>query len=304
MDNQTLNKVKELRNKYPWLKITTKIEDYVEPDYYDKLLKEYSFDGKTDIDIFKKELLLIRDKSNASVLELGCGTGRGTQIVLNDVNFKKLTLVDLSKDMIKKSSLRFKDVNNINIVQSDTLNFLKSTEDKYDFAFSLWSFSHSVYQMIERLGYEKGVEEVKRIIHKFFTENMETNARFYLIHSDWKSDEQKILVRQWSRDLPELYGHGKQGISKIILDSIFEDLEKEKLVEWSVEHCVGDAIEYSSLDQAMETFINFHLESYFNDTKYLPEVVEDLENYLSKFVGQDGKVRVKPACFMYRCMFK
>lgn len=269
------------------------------PDYYDKLLKEYSFDGKTDLDIFSQEFDSLG--ANPSILELGCGTGRGTQILVDNLKFNKLTLVDLSKDMVEKTRNRFSKINNLNIVNSDTLAFLKETKEKYDFVFSLWSYSHSVYQMFERLGQNNGIEEVKYILKKFFKENMNTGSRFFLIHSDWLSDEQKILIKQWGREMPSLYGQGGQGTSKLLLDELFKEMEREGLIEWSVTHYLGDPIEYESLENAMETFINFHLESYFNDTEYLPEVVDDIKNYLSNFVQKDQKVRVRPACFVYRC---
>lgn len=302
MDKQVLDKIKELQNIYPWLKITTKVEDYVSPDYYDRLLKEYSFNSKTDLDIFLQELRSLN--KHRSVLELGCGTGRGTQVLVENLKFDKLTLVDLSKDMVKKTRSRFSKIENIKIVNSDSLTFLKETEEKYDFVFSLWSYSHSVYQMFEKLGQKNGIKEVKNILKKFVKKNMNPGSKFFLIHSDWLSDEQKILIKQWGREMPGLYGHGGQGTSKLLLDEVFNEMRNNGLIEWSVTHYLGDPIEYKSLEDAMETFINFHLESYFNDTRYLPEVVDDIQKYLSNFVQKDGKVRVRPACFMYRCLIK
>jgi SAM-dependent methyltransferase len=302
MNNKVSDKIKKLQNIYPWLKITTKVEDYVSPDYYDKLLKEYSFNGKTDLDIFSQELESLN--KTGSILELGCGTGRGTQVLVDNLEFDKLTLVDLSTDMVKKTRNRFSEINNIKVINSDSLTFLKETKEKYDFVFSLWSYSHSVYQMFEKLGQENGIKEVKNILKKFFDMNMSSGSKFFLIHSDWLSDEQKILIEQWGREMPDLYGRGGQGTSKLLLDEVFNEMKSNGLIEWSVTHYLGDPIEYDSLEDAMETFINFHLESYFNDTKYLPEVVDSVKKYLSNFIQKDDKVRVRPACFIYRCLVK
>jgi len=46
-----------LIKKYPWLNIHSEsIEDYIPPDYYDNLLKDYVFLGKLDLDFFKSYL--------------------------------------------------------------------------------------------------------------------------------------------------------------------------------------------------------------------------------------------------------
>jgi hypothetical protein len=46
--------IEDLQNKYPWLKVTNSLEEYVEPNYYNKILKDYIFDGKSDINIFEE----------------------------------------------------------------------------------------------------------------------------------------------------------------------------------------------------------------------------------------------------------
>ena len=46
----------ELRKRYPWLKKTTSIEEYIEPDYYDYLLRDYIFEGKSDLNHFRNFL--------------------------------------------------------------------------------------------------------------------------------------------------------------------------------------------------------------------------------------------------------
>ena len=56
------NKILKLYNKYPWLKITTTVEDYIAPEYYDRLLKDYIFSGKTDSQLFKEYLETISNK--------------------------------------------------------------------------------------------------------------------------------------------------------------------------------------------------------------------------------------------------
>jgi len=302
MNKYSENLIKYLQKNHPWLKVKAKVEDYVAPDYYDRLLKEYYFDGKSDLNFLRKELELIKNTHSPSILELGCGTGRASAVVIDNFKFLDYTLVDLSKFMIKRTTDKFSHLKNIQVIQSDTLDYLKNTERKFDFVFSLWSYSHSVYQMIERVSLDNALKNIQDIFFKFFTENMKKNSKLFLIHSDWLSDEQKILVKQWGKEFPDLYAHANQGISKITLDNIFGEMQKKSIIDWSVQNFVGDPIVYDSLEEAMEVFINFHLESYFNDTQYLLDVFKDVSAYLSGFVGADGKVRVKPACFIYRCL--
>lgn len=290
----------DLKEKYPWLKITTSIEDYVEPTYYDSLLKDYTFGGLSDLDMFSGFLERYKDRNDLRVLELGSGTGRATDLLLEKVSPEDLTLVDLSDRMILTTREKFAQ-KNIHFEVSDSLAYLGKTEKQFDLVFSLWSYSHSFYQLIERLGLEEGVKQVKDTWIKFIKENLNPGAALFLIHSDWLSDEQKILIRQWGRDMPELYQSGKQGISKLVLDEIFDELNGSGLIEYSITPYKGDPIRYSSIDEALEVFINFHLESYFNNTPYIEEVVKDLKEYFSIFKASDGSVSIRPACFVYIC---
>ena len=88
-----------LLKQYPWLAITTTVEDYVAPDYYDRLLKPYRFGGKDDNTLFE-DFLTTLPKKITSALELGPGTGRITDVILRNKNVENLTLVDLSSKMI------------------------------------------------------------------------------------------------------------------------------------------------------------------------------------------------------------
>jgi len=89
MDLTYHNKILELHKKYPWLKITTTIEDYIAPKYYDQLLKDYIFSGKTDLRLFEEYLEIIPHKDFLNVLELGCGSGRAMSVFLNYFKDKK-----------------------------------------------------------------------------------------------------------------------------------------------------------------------------------------------------------------------
>lgn len=66
---------------YPWLNINTTVEEYVEASYYNRILKEYIFNNKTDLEYFK-DWFSNNFHKNSSVLELGCGTGRVSELAL------------------------------------------------------------------------------------------------------------------------------------------------------------------------------------------------------------------------------
>ncbi len=63
------NKILRLRKKYSWLNTITTIENYVEPQYYDRLLKDYVFLEKTDLQLFKEYIKTIPRKSCLDSLE-------------------------------------------------------------------------------------------------------------------------------------------------------------------------------------------------------------------------------------------
>ncbi len=290
---------KKLLQKYPWLSSTSiSFEEYLKPAYYDKILKKYIFGGKDDLTILKEKLKKLSTVSN--VLELGPGTGRATETLLNIASkIKKLTLVDLSEQMLQFCKKRFSDKNYISYVKSDSLDFLSRTKEYYDFVFSIWSFSHSVHQTLHRLGQEKGREKAKQNIAKFIKENLISGGTFFIMHFDSLSDEQIIALRQRARKY-EFYRDRKiQSPSKILIDSILTELKNEKVVDFNCHHLIGESIEFKSLDEALEYYMNFHMESLFNNSGDVEQIIEELSYDIAKHKEADGVIRIKPACFVY-----
>jgi len=71
---------------------------YLTPQYYNKILKTYSSQGTDDLEIFTE--FLSKQKHYNNILELGCGSGRSTQTILDNCSFNSLTLTDLSTNML------------------------------------------------------------------------------------------------------------------------------------------------------------------------------------------------------------
>jgi SAM-dependent methyltransferase len=294
-------KMSELYKKHPWLKITTTVEDYVAPEYYNKLLKDYIFLEKTDLQLFEEYFKNIPDKEKLNILELGSGSGRATSIFLNyfikkDINLK---IVDLSDRMLDFCRKKFKKFRNLKFIKSDLLDFLDKDDQVYDFIFSLWSFSHSVHQMLIKMGTENGKKYVQSIIKKTIKKNMKKGSRLFIVHFDSKSDEQKILMKQWKKVYSVYNNTNIQSPSKLILDKILKTLSDQKLIKLKISHYSGKKIIYSSNEKALEVFLNFHMESYFNNNNLLPQVVCELNRYFKKFTNKSGSIEIKPGCFIY-----
>ncbi|CAG1023504.1 hypothetical protein DOJK_02441 [Patescibacteria group bacterium] len=289
----------ELYKKYPWLEVTTTMVDYVKPSYYDKIIKEYEYKGKSDLD-YTIDFLKDQTRKDLSVVEFGAGTGRGTKLIMENIDFDKLTLVDLSPQMMETLKELFSKDSRVQFAQSDHLNFMESTEDVFDLMVTLWSLSHSIHQ---HFGRNKGDDtKIVQILKKFFTNNISKEGKAFIIHFDTLSDEQRILTKQWAKVYPTFadYYHNKiQSPSKQIVDKVLNQLNESNTISYNCEHIIGDEIIYKDMNEALEVFMNFHLESHFNQLDIVEEVVEDLTNELNKYKDEDGTIRVKPGFFLY-----
>ena len=289
----------ELYKKYPWLRITTTVEEYINPQYYNDILKDYIFEEKTDLEHFKKWIENCKLEGK-KVLELGCGSGRVTDILLQDSNnFKRLDLLDLSNQMLEFCKQKYINNNKISYINSDTIEYLKRTDEKYDIVYTLWSFSHSVHQIFHEKGLINGKAYIKSAIKKFLKNNLNDKGKFYLIHFDSMSDEQRILLKQWKKVYPTFERNDIQSPSLLLMDETFQELSDENIISYNKRHFVGKEIEYINENEALEVFMNFHMESFFNESDILPQVVNELKDYFKQYTDKNGVIRIKPGCFIY-----
>ncbi|KQU24364.1 hypothetical protein ASG61_20825 [Bacillus sp. Leaf75] len=298
-----MNKIgNELYLEYPWLNIHTTVEEYIKPDYYNRIIKDYIFDKKSDLELFIEWLEPLLQKKDLRLLELGCGSGRATKVLIEKAFFEwnNLSLLDLSQQMLEFTKDKFSHYDNIKFINSDTIEFLYKSTQTYDVVYSLWSFSHSVHQVLTKKGLTEGKKYAQGAIRKFITENMLPGSEFFLIHFDSMSDEQKILLKQWAKVFPIFGDLDSQSLSKLLIDDELVKLEKEGLITFELGHHVGEEIEYTSEDDALEVFMNFHMESFFNESDRLLDVVNDLKNYFRQFTDKSGKVKIRPGCFIYK----
>jgi len=209
-------------------------------------------------------------------------------------------MVDLSDRMLSFCHKKFSKFKNIDFIKSDSVDFLKKDSNVYDVIFSLWSFSHSTHQILTRDGLSNGKKYIQYVIQKMIKKNMKKGSSFFLIHFDSMSDEQKILMQQWKKVYPIYSNINKQSPSKLLIDEILQSLKEQQLINLELTHHKGHEIIYSSIDEALEIFLNFHMESYFNESPLLPQVIDELTSYFKNFTDKNGILKIKPRCFIYK----
>lgn len=287
-------KTNKLVEQYPWLAKINTVEDYLSPEYYQHLLKPYTFGGVPDLSLLEK---FLHNKNFSKVLELGCGSGRASGIVVSKTPIADYTFSDLSERMLEAAKQHLPQ--NSSFVVSDAVEYMENTEDMYDFVYTLWSFSHSTHQHIHRLGIKKAEDYISFVMKKFIQENIVKDGSFFLIHFDSLSQEQSILMRQWKRAFPAFANIEKQSPSKQIIDKALMELDMKGDVTLSVTHLIGDAIHYKSENDLLETFMNFHLETYFNNSSLAESVIDDIKEQVSKYRNEDGSYDITPGCYVY-----
>lgn len=279
--------------------------EYLSPAYYDKLLKKYSSGDVSTEDVQILTSFIQERPDNPNVLELGCGSGRATQIIASDARFQKFTVIDLSKqmlDFVKAQNLPITTYQNI-----DHLKYLQETEEKFDLVVSLWSLAHSVFPWYAEHGSSVfGI--IESILSNFFEKNLNNDGRVFIIQTDGASEEQALIKRSWflgnrSSNLETTYYKDLQSPSVWILKDVFKKLTESEIfdrAETKIEHIQGEDIEYNSIDEALEIFMNFHLESEFNGTAEFDAVYSFLRVEFEKIIAAKGKLAIGTGFWIYR----
>ena len=287
-------KTNKLLKQYPWLVKVNAVEDYIPPEYYQHLLKPYTFGGVSDLSLLEKFLY---NKKPSKILELGCGSGRVSGTAVSTIPTADYTFLDLSERMLEAAKQHLPAESSF--VISDAIEYMENAKDQYDLVYTLWSFSHSTHQHIHRLGIKKAEDYISSVIKKFIRENIVKDGSFFLIHFDSLSQEQSILMRQWKRVFPAFANIEEQSPSKQIIDKTLLELDAKGEITLSINHLQGDAIHYKSEDEVLETFMNFHLETYFNNLPFTESVIDDIKEQISEYRNEDGSYDITPGCYVY-----
>jgi SAM-dependent methyltransferase len=283
---------------HEWLGRRIDETEYLAPMYYARLLKPYATGGRSDLAQLE-EFLKRLDSAPRLILELGCGSGRATSVPLSLWPSMTLTACDLSASMLaalpKDSRLR--------PVQSDICEFLMHRETcrSYDLIFSLWAFSHSIHLWLGRehagtapVGY------TKTAIASMLTDCLVLGGSFFIIHFDSLSSEQRIAMPQWAKVNPIFADTDTQSPSFRLLTAVLEELRRQGRLDADIVHCVGNPIVYTDVDEAMETYFNFHLEGRLNTlpVSRRDHAVAEVQDALMQNSGPDGRIVVEPAWFV------
>lgn len=217
---------------YSWL--NTKFDVYLDPLYYEEILPYYDFDGKSDEDILEEFLQTEVKKQGRKfrkVLELGCGSGRGTKIIQKYT--EKLVAVDLNKDMIELSKKRYGDNSKITFHNEEMLEFSKKNVDliaDVDLVVSFWAINYSLNHefafrdpansSFSPKDPEKGLARGMQKLEHLFN-NIGTKAKFMLFHYDPTSEEQIIAHKCWKKIVP--FPWGRDSPSLCVLEKFFSE---------------------------------------------------------------------------------
>ncbi len=297
-DGMNTDQNKELRERFPWLGYKYRGKTYLRPEYYLSLLKPYVFGGRSDLELFRDFLVTDQRVHPLRVMEIGAGPGRATKTLVVGPKIEGLLLIEQSSEMIKAAKSNLDSHLPIQYVVADAIDYLATTHECFDLTFSLWSLSHAIHQRIAALGVSVGSKSVADSVERFLLECMSPGARLFIIHFDPFSPEQRIALRQRSRAFPWLQP-GQPSPSQFILESVFAKLRRRQKANCRVKHLVSSPIVYATLAEALEVFMNFHMEGYFNYSVWLPEVLEELTADLLAFKRPDGSIGVESGCFVY-----
>lgn len=100
--------------------------------YYDKFSEhQLSIDINARHRSIAQKTLVHGLKSNAKVLEIGCGIGTVTQLIAEKLTTGKITAIDISPKSIEIAGQRLKHLSNVTFQSADIIN--ADINEKYDF---------------------------------------------------------------------------------------------------------------------------------------------------------------------------
>jgi SAM-dependent methyltransferase len=290
---------RSLRVAYPWLRHRHEGDLYLPPEAYHRLLKPYIFDGISDLGHFRQFLGEVTIPGNQVILELGPGTGRATDVLLERLRPRRLDLLDQSPRMISFLRNKYSDLSFLRFIESDVVDYFQRPHVAYDLIFSMWSLSHAIHQNFMQYGTKKGRDLTLNALANMFQGSLSVGGLFYLMHFDPLSDEQRMIIRQRQKVFPFLAAPG-QSPSKQLIDEVLEGLRRDGVMTWSCKHYAGSPIIYNNLDEALETIMNFHMEAVLNWSGQVRDVLSELTGDLRTHMCQDGTISVRPGCFIYK----
>ncbi len=282
-------------NNKKWL--NKKFEVYLDPSYYEKILPKYNFNGKSDEEILEgwlKDKIKEQGHKFKLGLELGCGSGRGTNILAKYC--EKIVAVDLNKKMLELAKKRFASNNKIIFYNEEMLEFVdknKQLMNDVDLVVSFWAINYSlnaefafrdpqkkIFQSKNpELALSRGIKKLESLF-----DNISDDSKFIFFHYDPESEEQKIAHYCWEKIVQ--FPFGEKSPSLLTLRKFFENRK-------DINSCIckiNGLVDLGKTDRALETFMNFHLHTSFNNHQLEKEIIEMIEKHLKKYDQKNIKM--------------
>lgn len=83
------------------------------------------------------------------------------------------------------------------------------------------------------------------------------------------------------------------------MDEIFYNLDNSNKIILTEKHLIGDPIFYENEETLLEIFLNFHLETYFNQTPLLEKIIDDIKQGVNPYRNRDGSFTIPTGCYVY-----
>ena len=260
---------------------------------YDRLLLDYHFGGRTDEEVLADYLNQISPGHPVSVLELGCGTGRMTTMLLAHAG--SLLAVEPAPAMLDGFRRRHPQLNPL---QADARTAVQDrTRDgtTFDQVAAFWSlnypllscFEHNDGTQIHPLEHATGLANAQTFLQQLIS-LITPGGHLLAFFFDNDSAEQRLVTRLWERIAP-FPGTGRDYTRTLLLDTLHQAQQTGAgtLVHRLLRGYAGDA----SPQAARDYILRQHLRG-FPGLADDPHTRAEVAAFVNEHTGSDGRVRI------------
>lgn len=176
-------------------------------DYY-TLVKDNVHDesGGIDANVFSYlKQIVPQSLIGKNVIDLGCGDGRWSEY-LASLNAKNIYSIDLSEDMIKRTTKRLNSIENTHIIHADMQN-LPLKDASIDVGLS--TFSMMYFKDLKKV-----IDEISRVL--------KNNGTLYIATNIINVDNPNLLKKLYGKSIPIDLGFDK----KMRLENLVQPIEQ------------------------------------------------------------------------------
>lgn len=274
---------------------------YRHSSIYEEVLPPHYYGGKEDIDLvhdYLKTHLGVPDRQH-EILELGCGPGRLTSLLMPYAS--TLLATDKSEGMVAAVRDRFP---HIDTRCADTESVVHSLHtdgraNSFDLIGAFWSMSYPLLECFEETTAdgvintadpEKGRSRAQALLQGLI-DLVAPGGHLIMLFFDAHTDEQRFVTNLWERIAP-FPGTGRDYTWRLLHEALV-DAEIEGRGTLHHARHPGVAIAQST-DAARDWFFTGHLNNYA-ELYADHEVHSAIDNYVRKHLQPDGRVLIPSA---------